>query len=202
MFPTIICYYTQETAYEDHVQKLIASCENFQLPYSFDAIPNLGTWERNCCYKPQYILRKLTELQKPVLWIDADATIMQKPTIFEDFSPDIALRILEDVPDDHPSKMISGTVYLNHTSKAFEILKAWDKECELLLQKEVEVWDQVALRNVLLKSRANIYGLSKAYYMVYDRIQENEEVFVMHYQASRVEKKVINQEVIPFWSAP
>ncbi|MCB1081187.1 MAG: hypothetical protein KDK69_05130 [Chlamydiia bacterium] len=199
MYPTIISYYTQDTAYEIQAKRLIASCEKFKLPYSIDPIPNLGTWERNCCYKPKYILQKLTDLNKPVLWIDADAEFVQKPTLFEDFSPDIALRIVETVPDTHPSKMISGTIYLNPTAAAFEILKAWDIECDYLLQTEPHVWDQIALRNVLLTSQANIYGLPKSYYMVYDKREEGEEAFILHYQASRTEKKVINQEVIPFW---
>lgn len=199
MFPTIICYYTLETAYETQVEKLIDSCKTFNLPYSIDGIPNLGSWERNCCYKPKYILQKLSELKSPVLWIDADAEIVEKPTLFENFSPDIALRIVENVPDNHPSKMISGTVYVNHTPSAFDILRAWDFECERLLQTETNVWDQIALRNVLLKSQANIYGLSQAYYMVYDKRKEEEEAFIIHYQASRTEKKVINREVVPFW---
>ncbi|NGX51344.1 MAG: hypothetical protein K1060chlam2_01210 [Chlamydiae bacterium] len=199
IFPTIVSYYTKETAYEEHVKRLIASCEELGLHTSFDAIPNLGTWERNCCYKPKYILQKLTKLKRPLLWVDADAEIAEKPILFEDFPPDIALRIVEELPDDHPSKMISGTVYLNHTPAAFEILKLWDAECERLLRTEENVWDQVALRNVLLKSQAEIYPLPKAYYMVYDKREEGEEAFIIHYQASRTEKKVINQEVTPFW---
>ena len=199
-YPTIISYYTKETAYEEQVQRLIASCEKFNLSYSIDGIPNLGTWERNCCYKPKYILQKLTDLRKPVLWLDADAEIAVKPTIFEDFSPDVALHIAKHLPDDHPSKMTSGTIYLNHTLDAHNILKEWDKECETLLQSDPEIWDQIALRNVILKSQADVHPLSKSYYMVYDKWKEGEEVFIYHYQASRTEKKVINKEVVPFWT--
>lgn len=199
MFPTVICYYTQKSGYEKHVKRLITSCKKFNLPFSVDAIPSLGTWERNCCYKPKYILQKLLALQSPVLWVDADGEIVKRPTLFENISSDIALPIMEDLPEDHPSKMVSGTIYVNHTTSAFDILRAWDVECEHLLQSDPAIWDQIALRNVLLKSQANIYALSHAYYMIYDKREEGEEAFIIHYQASRIEKKVINREVIPFW---
>jgi len=200
MFPTVICFYTKHTAYAARAKKLIASCNACALPYSVDSIPNLGNWERNCCYKPKYILQKLSELQSAVLWVDADAEIVKKPLLFENFSPDIALRIVKHLPNYHPSKMISGTVYFNNTPSAFDILKRWDTECERLLQMERNVWDQIALRNVLLRSQAYIYPLPESYYMVYDRIEKGEEAFVIHYQLSRTEKKVINREVIPFWT--
>jgi len=199
MFPTVICFYTEHTAYEARVKKLIASCNAFNLPYSIDSIPNLGSWERNCCYKPKYILRKLSDLQTPVLWIDADAEIVKKPKLFENFPPDIALRIVKHLPNYHQSKMISGTVYFNNTPSAFDILKQWDTECERLLQINRNVWDQMALRNVLLRSNAHIYPLPNSYYMVYDRMKKGEDAFVIHYQLSRIEKRVINREVIPFW---
>jgi len=199
MFPTVICYYTQNTGYENHVKKLAASCKKCNLPFSFNAIPSLGSWERNCCYKPKYILQKLVELKSPVLWVDADAEIIVRPTLFENFSPDIALPIMEDLPENHPSKVISGTIYVNYTSAAFDLLKKWNVECERILQSDPEIWDQIVLRDVLLKSQADIYSLSLAYYMVYDKRKEGEEAFIIHYQASRIEKKVINREVIPFW---
>jgi len=201
MFPTVICYYTQNSGYKKHVEKLIASCKKFNIPFSVDAIPSLGTWERNCCYKPKYILQKLSTLCSPVLWIDADAEIVEKPTLFENFSPDIALPIIENLPDDHPSKMISGTIYINHTPSAFTILKEWEVACEHLLQSDPEIWDQMVLRDLLLKSQANIYALPLAYYMVYDKRKEREKAFIVHYQASRIEKKVINCEVVPFWES-
>jgi len=201
MFPIIISYYTKNTGYEDYAKTLIASCERWNLCHSITGIANLGSWERNCCYKPKYIMQKLFKLKSPLLWVDADAEIIKKPMLFQDFSPDIALCIIENVPDDHPSKMISGTIYFNYTPIAFNILEAWDHECERLLKKHSDVWDQVALRNVLLqhKDKATIYPLPLDYYRIYDRQKKGEQSFIIHYQASRIEKKVINNELIPFW---
>lgn len=203
MTPIVICYYTKDTGYENEVENLVTSCERFSLPCKVDAIDSLGSWEQNCCYKPRYILEKLDELKQPVLWLDADSVVVQNPTLFDSLDSDIALRVVEKVPDDHPSKMISGTVFVNNTEKAREILKAWDLECKRMLQEEKEeVWDQIALRNVLLASDAKVTPLPRAYYMVYDKIESEEmkkEAIILHYQASRLFKKSINNLVVPFW---
>ena len=86
--------------------------------------------KKNCCFKPKYILKKLLDLQAPVLWIDADAIIYQKPTLFENLEADVAVRIVEEVPNDHPSKIISGTLFFNHTPEAIQVLQEWDEETE------------------------------------------------------------------------
>ena len=204
-FPTIISYYTQGTGYEREVKNLIASCQKLQLPYQIDPLPSLGSWEKNCCYKPRYILEKLEKLSTPVLWLDADAVVVKKPTLFQSMTADIALRVVDSLPSDSPSKMISGTVYINQTAKAKTILREWDAECQRLLEEsQTEVWDQVGLRNVLQRSDATIYPLPRAYYMIYDTMTTQmcqKEAIIVHYQASRIFKKEINQLVVPFWGA-
>lgn len=202
MFPTIISYYTENTPYEEEIKGLITSCKKFDLPTSIDPIPNFGTWEKNCCFKPKYILKKLIDLQSPVLWIDADAIFYQKPALFETLEADVAVRIVEDVPNDHPSKVISGTLFFNHTPEAIQVLQEWDEETEKLLQNDPELWDQVSLRNVLLRSSASIHPLDSRYYQVYNRIEDEETLknsLVIHFQASRTLKKTLNGEVVPFW---
>ena len=202
MFPTIISYYTENTPYEEEIKGLISSCEKHGLEYSIDPIPNFGTWEKNCCFKPKYILKKLIDLQRPVLWIDADAIIYQKPTLFETLDADVAVRIVEEVPNDHPSKMISGTLFFNHTPAAIQTLQEWDEETEKLLQNDPGLWDQVSLRNVLLHTSATVCPLDGRYYQVYNRIEDEETLknsLIIHFQASRTLKKTLNREVVPFW---
>lgn len=202
-FPTIVCFYTPDTGYEEEVKGLIASCKKFNLPYSVDPIPNFGTWEKNCCFKPKYILKKLIDLDRPILWLDADALIVRKPTLFESLDADIALRIVDELPNDHPSKMISGTVFLNPTPAAFQLLQEWDHETETLFKQDPHLWDQVSLRNVLLRSSASIHPLDARYYQVDSKIQNRETLdnaFIIHFQASRTLKKTLNHEVVPFWN--
>ena len=202
-FPTIVSFYTPKTGYEHEIKGLIESCQNHNLPYSIDPIPNFGTWEKNCCFKPKYILKKLTDIKGPILWLDADALVVQKPPLFDNLTVDIAVFGADDLPDDHPSKVISGTLFVNYTEPAIKLLKEWDEETERLLKEDPHLWDQLSLRNVLLKSKAKIQYLDDRYYKVFDKLKDEEELkksFFLHFQASRTLKKTLNKEVAPFWN--
>ncbi len=203
-FPTIVSYYTQHTGYEREVQNLIASCQELDLPYHIEGVRSLGSWEKNCCYKPRYLLDKLAELRTPLLWVDADAVFLKKPLLFTSLDTDIALRVVETLPDTSPSKMISGTLFCNTTDATKNLLKEWEDECQRLLREnQGEVWDQAALRNVALRSTARITPLPRAYYTIYDTMTPacQQEAIIVHYQASRIFKKEIDNLVIPFWNA-
>ncbi len=203
-FPTVVSYYTQHTGYEREVRNLIASCQALGLPYYVEGVPSFGSWERNCCYKPRYLLDKLAALRTPLLWVDADAVIVKKPHLFTSLDADIALRIVDTLPATSSSKMISGTLFCNTTHATKQLLQEWEEECQRLLsERQGEVWDQVALRNVALRSKAKIASLPRAYYTIYDTMTPacQKEAIIIHYQASRIFKKEIDQLVIPFWNA-
>ena len=202
MFPTVISFYTEKTSYEREAQDLIASCEKFHLSYVVDEVPNFGSWEKNCCFKPKYILEKLASLNIPVLWLDADAIIYQKPSLFENLTTDLALHSNSDLPLNHPSKVNSGTLLCYPTIATFTLLKKWDQKTERLLAVDPDPWDQIALRNVLFQSNVKIHFLDSRYCRIFTNIQTEDELkssFFIHFQASRTLKKMLNREVVPFW---
>ncbi len=202
MNPTVISFYTENTPYEKEIEGLIASCKKFDLPYSVDSTPNFGSWEKNCCYKPNYIQKKLLDLQGPILWLDADAIVYQKPSFFECLNADVALHSNQDLPSTHPSKVNSGTLFFNHTPAALKLIKQWNEETERLLTTDPEPWDQISLRNVLFKSDATIHFLDRRYCQIFNKIKDEETLkksFFIHFQASRTLKKLLNNEVVPFW---
>ena len=64
MNPLIVSYYTAGTGYEVEVQNLIASCRKLDLQADIVPIPSRGSWDKNCCYKPEFLLEKLQFLEK------------------------------------------------------------------------------------------------------------------------------------------
>lgn len=200
-FPLIVSYYTKETLYQLEVQNLIASCEKWQLEYHIEPIASFGSWERNCAYKPFFLLEKLQQFNQPIFWVDADAIFLQKPQHLQQFEGDFAVRI-NDWGDEHPSQVISGSLYVNATQGAERVLKAWAKEC---LDKFAdptraeELWDQIALRDVINREvpGAKILPLPIEYMTIVDHPHEGKElgsVVIGHYQASRRFKKIINNQ--------
>lgn len=199
-FPLVVSYYTKDTLYQLEVQNLIASCEQWQLEHHVEPIASFGSWERNCAFKPFFLFKMLEQFNRPIFWVDADAVFKKAPQHLDVFAHDFAVRINHDFEDSHPSKVISGSLYVNATEGAKRILKSWAKECLDSLsdaQRTVEVWDQIALRDVLARgvSGATYGSLPHGYMAIMGNALDEKQIpdiTISHYQASRRFKKTIN----------
>lgn len=191
-FPCVVSFYTIETLYQVEVQNLIASCRHFDLKHHVVGVPSAGSWELNCAYKPFFLAQVLEELNEPILWVDADAVFVQAPKWLDVFDRDFAAWIDPDLPDSHDSKVASGTLFIQPTKAAKEILKQWQQETSYLLlepNRTAEFWDQISLRNALLKNKTAVIGpLPLEYIKIFDHPLHLQKVLnpvVVHYQASR-----------------
>ena len=199
-FPLIVSYYTQDTLYQLEVQNLIASLEKWDLEHHIEPIASFGSWERNCAFKPFFLLEKLQQFGRPIFWVDADAVVLKKPRYLDVFKSDFAVRINEELENSHLSKVMSGSLYVNATEGGERVLKSWAKECLDRLsdpERTQELWDQVALRDVLFRSVAGaaIAALPHGYTTIIGHPldeQRIDDVVIGHYQASRRFKKIIN----------
>lgn len=195
-FPLIISFYTEKTLYQFEVQNLIASCQHWNLEYCIEGIPSFGSWELNCGYKPFFILQKLLHFKKPLLWIDADGVIVNQPEDIDAFSADLSVRINEDCPTGHLSKVISSTVFINNTEQGALLVRLWAEECYRNLnniEREYEYWDQAGLRDAIFsnKHHAKVAPLPHAYAKIFDQ-KGGYAPIIEHFQASRRYKKLIN----------
>ncbi len=199
-FPLVISFYTSNTPYEEEVQHLLASCRRFGLANQIEGVESFGGWELNCAYKPYFILQKLKERKRPVLWVDADGVFVRSPAAQDVFVSDLAVRIHSELSWDHPSKVISSTVYVNYTQAALQLVRFWAEECRKQLadpQRSAEFWDQIALRDALFFSShgAHVQPMPLAYAKIFDHpgdVEKVAEPVIEHYQASRRFKKIIN----------
>lgn len=199
-FPVVVSFYTKDTPYQLEVQNLIASCEKWKLTYSIEGVESQGSWELNCAYKPFFLLKKFEELKSPLLWVDADGVFCRSPdgSVFREM--DFAVRINEECESDHPSRVVSSTVYVNNTEGARMILRLWAEESLRQLNekdRKMEFWDQVALRDVLQLNNfvASVRAMPLAYAKIFDHAWDNIEVdepVIEHFQASRRFKRSIN----------
>lgn len=193
MFPLVISFYTKDTPYQLDAHHLIASCDKFALEHHIEGIESHGSWELNCVYKPFFIAEKLQQFERPVLWVDVDAVFVQKPKILKVFEKDFAVYSQTDLNPDHPSKIRSGTIYVNYTEKGGNVLKSWAKECQRLLvdpKRTEEFWDQIALRNVYLADK-HLGRLPLSYIKILGHPVDVKcpNPVIIHCQASRHAKK-------------
>ena len=205
-FPLVISFYTVDTPYEQEVMHLRRSCEQFAIDHHIASIVSTGSWEMNCAFKPLFILQMLEEKKCHLLWVDADAVFVQKPSPLAVFSQDLGVRMY-DCSDDHPSRIVSATLFVNHTVAAKHVLRLWAEECLLRLKdpdRTQEMWDQDALRHVLFtKAHHACYqplpiAYSKIIGHVHDEAECANPVIVQH-QASRRYKRWIHHPEERLW---
>lgn len=187
--PLVISFYTLNTPYEQEASRLRRSCEEWGLKYCIEGVPSQGTWEQNCGFKPHFILEKMEQFQQPVLWVDADAIFLKKPSFEFLQGYDFSVRIMDFISWRNPSKVMSGTIYINNTPAGLNLVRRWAKNCSCRLKKDGRIWDQYILRSLVMREKkAKILPLPVAYCKIYDLdilFIEQEHVVIEHYQASR-----------------
>lgn len=186
---TLISFYTP--LYEPLAARLKASCERWGIPYHIVPLKSESSWEKNCSLKSRFILDALQTFKTPLLWVDADAEVLQP--LPRSFPYEFSTVIHKELSDDHPSKIVSCVIYLTYTEKNLSLLKKWVDRCDAYGGNE---WDQIALKEAL--QGEEIEALPQEYSMIYDRLKKNDRPIILHYQASRLYKKIISGEVAPF----
>lgn len=182
--PLIISFYSRGTIYEREVEDLKASCQALKADHWIEGIEDQGSWQMNCCYKPLFILECLEKFKRPLLWVDADAILMQMPNwkieksdvafYFTDFDKKIAR---------------SGTIYVEPTEEAKRFLISWRKSCLDAIAKtpDFPCGDQGQLPAALFQhADLKIGQLPVEWVFIFDRdVVPFEKVVILHSQASR-----------------
>lgn len=128
-YPTIITYYTQNWEYARYAELMKRDCIRLGLEHYIVEKETTGSWIKNTTMKPSFILEALEEVKRPVLWIDADGSIMHKPALLnEDYPHDFAAR---PTPPNNPRQWHVGTMYFKYNERALEFLKTWIARMEV-----------------------------------------------------------------------
>lgn len=197
--PLVISFFTQNTPYQWHADALIKSCKELDIDHDVEGIPSAGSWEINCAFKPIFILKMLKKHKRPLLWLDCDATIERNLEFTPAFTADVAVRISPECASDHPSKIYSGTLFINYTQAAIDLITQWAtksmQELEDKNRKE-EFWDQTTLKEVIKNFSESIeIGLLPIEYLkIFDHPIHEElckNPIIVQHQASRLLKKWI-----------
>ena len=177
MRPIVVSFYTVGTGYESEAREMEATARAFGLVTDVRPVPNLGDWVHNCAMKPAFIRDRMQDYPgKPIVWLDADARVRQKPELFDAMANvDLACHYR------HGVELLSGTLYLGATPGAKVLVDAW---CAAQLL-EPWVWDQRILQRVVESSPdVVVRELPASYVRVFDDPKMGEPV-IEHTQASR-----------------
>ncbi len=192
--PVVVSYYTTGSHYERCARELVASIEALgaDQPYCIVGIESAGSWEANCSLKPSFILNCLRELQRPVLWVDADAKLQRIPHVPAGF--DFAIHRHDGW------EFASGTVYFGYNERAIGLLEHWIELCQM----RPLVWDQMLLDQAWAEYAQDhdlVTGwLPESYTHIFDTKVAPKGLqgpVITHYQASRSVENKRPKPVIP-----
>ena len=187
-YPLFISFYTPE--YNVQACSLRESLDKFGLDHDIQAVGSLGEWRKNCAMKGAFVRDHLKEASRPIVWVDADAVLLQEPTFF-------LTKGLEFCTWRKPNgNILSGTVYLAPTKASRLLTRRWAKLCD----EKPKTWDQQLLtqahRTLKDRDRPKWTSLPQGYCKIFDihwRKGEVHEVVIQHNQASRQLKKVVDK---------
>jgi hypothetical protein len=131
MPPLYVSYYTIGNGYELEAEGLRRTLHAFRLPYQVVGIPIDGlrgprTWQRAIGYKAEFI-REMQHAfpDRPLVWLDADARIAQRPRLFDWTTCDLAAHWYRT------KELLSGTLYLAPGKASRSVVEAWiRRNCE------------------------------------------------------------------------
>lgn len=118
----VISFYTDDWEYPRYAKALKNDCERLKIPNKIELLPSTGSYLKNTCLKPQFILDKLNELKSPVLWVDCDGTILDVPIFSKSF--DFAAR---KKPLGNNRTWHVGTMWFNYTPSMLDFIEEWIK---------------------------------------------------------------------------
>lgn len=193
MTPIIVSYGTPH--YHDLLARLTAGLESHDVEHEVEHTPDLGSWQRNCAYKSRFIEKMRNKHKnRPVVWIDADATIERNPLpLFLDYQVrdiDIAARMTDN--PDHPwNRVMSGTVYFGTRTRVDHLVRRWKHHCMVKPHR----WDQVSLA-LAIEEKFNgepyvAVPLDEPYCAVAGRRTTQHPPVIVHWQASRTLKHLV-----------
>jgi SAM-dependent methyltransferase len=177
----VVSFFTEDNEYAVHAERLRASLERHKVPYELVPVKGLGAWEHNCARKAGFVQDMWTSSDRPIVWIDADATIEGPLKLFSKTDADFGVHKWDGW------QFGSGTIYFGKTDAAKALIDQWKLRCAA----DPTTWDQTHLQSAwcdisAMRSVKTLW-LPRSYLQIFDSAQEGTPV-VKHWQASRQSK--------------
>jgi hypothetical protein len=175
--PYVVCaFHTDDEIYNAEIGRLRASLETFELPHEIRTIKSGHRWKDVCRMKPQFIADMLSSNGgKDVLYLDADAVVLQHPTLFDHFAGDLGVVLRP------PGELFASTIYVKNSHYGLSLVAEWIQE----LNKDTKSIDQTLLQRVVDRrmSAGGIVSLPWTY--AHKFAERDSGAVIGQYQASR-----------------
>lgn len=193
----IVSYYTENTPYKAQAMRLAASLEKFNLPWHIEAVPNLGSWQKNTHYKATFIKQMKEKFaDSAIVFMDADAEVKRYPDLFGKLKCDLGIcyrdyALFPCRSRKHGKEMLSGTMFIANNKKTWQFIDYWISINDITTR-----WEQLNLEAALgeWRDRLKIVEMPPEYCQIFDWMRKVENPVIIQHQASRKYKRLINIE--------
>lgn len=146
----LISFYSdieERTYYSDNAKRLIGECKSLGIPHDIQEKETLGTYQLNCLSKPQYILDRLNELNRPLLWMDIDSKVHKPLDIFDQFDESVDMVVA--TANGLLSGIKASPLYFGNTEMSREVLNVWISTTKDILENDKGVFDHEPLFGIV-----------------------------------------------------
>lgn len=155
--PKLISYYSDFQPgdyYKNFAITLTQRCIDFGIDYDIVEKTSNGSYSSNCLMKPEFILDKMIEHKRDVLWMDCDTDFREPFAEFNYIVQDIGLATHSGDMDG----IKASPILFNYTEGAFRIVREWVVHCNSALRKGVIELDHDALKHYVLEKVSGKYS--------------------------------------------
>lgn len=145
----IISFYCDiegRTYYSDCAVGLTKKFIEFGLNYSVEQLESHGNYMSNCLRKPGFILKKLEEYKKPLIWMDIDTELREPFNHFDNIDQDIGF--CTNTGDITGFK--ATPIFFNYTEKSLLFVKRWNEECIKAINENRIELDHDVMKYIIL----------------------------------------------------
>ena len=128
----IVSFFTRATRYEAYAEQLRASLDRQGVDYELVGLDVPGSWEMVCAFKAEFIQEQWRRTDRPIIWLDADATLEAAPGLLAAPGADFAI-------NKHAGwKFSAGSILFGRSAAAEALLDRWVLRC----RADPKMWDQ------------------------------------------------------------
>lgn len=190
--PRFVTFFTTGSEYEQEAVELRKTTDAHGIHLHVREFPSQGSWALNTQLKAQLIEQCLFDSPEPLVYVDSDARVLQRPVLFTTLadSCDIAVHYRPDKRFAHGRELLSGTMYFSNTPRSQALVAAWRARN---LEQPGNM-DQRTLQQVIderLVDGLRVYELPPTYTKIFDIMRNVGPGVIEHYQASRRLRRTI-----------
>lgn len=179
--PKIISFYTNDWIYPDHAERLRRELRALKLDFRIDLLDSTGSYGKNCCLKPHFIRDCLKQEQQPLLWMDVDSSIYQKPELLTRIDGyDLASVKRSNSTD---LQWHVGTLWFAPTENSFRFLDRW---CDIKTSTDDRSFNMTVQE---MSDRIKMFTLPSTYLIHLDKPEINTPP-VIAYRLSTWDRKL------------